>query len=562
MIQGKIMKSRTLRKIGSGLLLGEKQEQIAQDAGVSRSTITRVKQKLIHKQIHSIDEWMNLTDEEVVLLYYDLAKKKEHKDFERSVVLFRNPPKKDGMPIDYKSLAKLCIDRRLKKRVLYFDYEQACRKEQKKAVSRSQFYKRLGEEIRLLKGPNVYMIQEHPYGKELQIDFAGRKWKICDQNGQMHAYSICVLTWAASNYTYAQLTYGQRTKDVCLAIGNALNYFGCCPVLLNCDNAKSMVTSHQTGRDAKLNDTFQYFMDRLGILVVPSNPRSPTSKSACELSVRLIQDHVLPRMTEGLPKSVHDYNVQLQEFVEKYINAVPFREHATKTPRRELFHQEEKRRAASLRDIPQYIEHQSFIRVPKSYHIDIDGVKYSVPYRLADKFVDVDRVDNQIRIYADRSLVAVHGVGLSGQVLTLPEHMPQHHLAVREKRKRYPDAQAILMHAKNLSLELFRLCQILMKEVGFEKKKQLCIYMINLYRKKWYQKAELDESIRRLMSCGLPPEKWYSSTLEKIGKELKKQPHHKKWQYQINSGFVADENTVYLRSDDAFALDNAAKGKE
>lgn len=568
MIQGKTMNIQTLRKIGSDLLLGLPQTQIAESVNMSRSTILRVKQKLIKRSIHSINDWANLSDEDLKTLYYgnqsQLKKDGEHKDLSGSVVLSRKS-QSNGLQVDYKSLAKQCIDGNIKRHLLYFEYKDECRQKGKKAISKSQFYKRLGAEIKEIKGPEVYMIQEHPYGRELQIDFAGKKWKIMDQDGELHEYSICILTWARSNYTYAEFTYGQRTQDVCKVIGNGLNYFGCKPVILNCDNAKSMVTSHQVGREAKLNATFKYFMDRLGILVVPSNPKSPTSKSACELSVRLLQENVLPYMTEGLLRSVHDYNVQLQDYVEKYINTVPFKEGGTGTPRRELFYKQEKRHAARLPiSIPNYIEHLSSIRVPKSYHIEINGAQYSVPHRLATKFVDIDIEEDQIKVYHLHSLVACHSKAKKGALITDPEHMPENHRAVREKKLKYKNADDILIAAEKISPDLFSLCKILMRDEGYEAKRSFAIYAINLFKRKWYERKMLNESIQRMIRLGLPTSRWCTSLFDSVFKSVQLEARSNKGKFtrQTNLDFVADETTAYLRDDDAFNPHNELSDKE
>ncbi|MDD7287930.1 MAG: hypothetical protein PUG89_09860, partial [Succinivibrio sp.] len=46
--------------------------------------------------------------------------------------------------------------------------------------------------------------------------------------------------------------------------------------MLQCDNCKSMVTTHKTGAEALFNESFKYFVERLGMVPIASNPYSPS----------------------------------------------------------------------------------------------------------------------------------------------------------------------------------------------------------------------------------------------------------------------------------------------
>jgi hypothetical protein len=74
-------------------------------------------------------------------------------------------------------------------------------------------------------------------------------------------------------------------------------------------------------------------------------------------------------------------------------------------------------------------------KVPPDYHVVIDGVAYSVPYRLIGKTVDVHHTASLVSIFHKAERVASHARRLAEPAtvrfaVTLDEHRPANHRAV------------------------------------------------------------------------------------------------------------------------------------
>ena len=94
-----------------------------------------------------------------------------------------------------------------------------------------------------------------------------------------------------------------------------------------------------------------------------------------ELSVRLIQDRVLKRMTENMPWSLEEYDNKLQQFIEDYINNEGFRNNCTGTSRATLFEKYEKPKSSlENRILPKYAQFMGIYVVDKSYTLNLDNL--------------------------------------------------------------------------------------------------------------------------------------------------------------------------------------------
>ena len=243
---------------------------------------------------------------------------------------------------DYQKFADEYFDRRRKVQFLYTEYLEQCSEQKKGCISRTTFYRHLNQIIKQQCTVKPIMKQEHVYGAELLIDYTGSTCNLLQSDGTFKSYSICVLILAASNYIYAELIPQQTCERTCNAISHALCFFGCRPSVLVSDNSKSMVLRHATGRDVILNPSFEYFLQRCGIILDANNPFSPTSKSSVKLSVRMIQERALPRLYTGAVKPLSEYNRELLVLINQYINSVGFRNNCNGTSRKELFLKYEK----------------------------------------------------------------------------------------------------------------------------------------------------------------------------------------------------------------------------
>ena len=84
---------------------------------------------------------------------------------------------------------------------------------------------------------------EHEAGKELYIDYAGKKLHIEDkQTGEIIPVEVFVTILPNSQYTYVEASMSQKREDLISSCENALRFYGGVPKAIVSDNLKSAVT--------------------------------------------------------------------------------------------------------------------------------------------------------------------------------------------------------------------------------------------------------------------------------------------------------------------------------
>ena len=540
-MKGKIPPASVMRSVCSLLLLHYTHVQIAAKFGLRDSTLSRYKAQLQKAGMYSPKQLDAMGGDDLMKVIYPgySGTVKDHKCSEKDgaagrALVARTMAPKDGRTLipDYKALAKEALDGKLQIQLLWTDYLDEAGAQHKTPVSRSTFYNRMREA--LLKAEpkyDVYMKQDHPYGSELMLDYVGGRYAL-ELGGRTVEYVIFVSCRAASNYTRAEFISGMTTEATCNSLGRMLLAYGCLPRFLVIDNAKALVVKHQTGRDAVLNSSFENFAERLGTGVIANNPYSPSSKEAVERSVGLIEERVLKRMPFNVPMSLDEYNMKLQELIDRYINSAGFRHGGSGTPRSALFEKYEKPRALPLpKTIPQYVTRLKGLRVGRDYCVCIQSKGhrhyYMVPYTLAGTLVDAEISEGLVTVYSGLEEVAAYPRLTEKDederyeaVRKNLDFMPPAHQAVAKKRLKYPDAESLVSEAGSLCSALHDFTAGVMQHKGFEGGRHLCIYVINTYKRKGTQleKSAFAEAISRIMLS--PFDSWNSYRIEPVYEDI------------------------------------------
>jgi len=113
------------------------------------------------------------------------------------------------------------------------------------------------------------------------------------------------------------------------------------------------------------------------------------------------------------------------------VNARPLTTNRTLT-RHMLFEEQEKPLLMPLPAEPFVIGRWSRYKLAPDYHVNIEGVAYSVPYRLIGRHVDVFRTVSLVSIFHKGQRVAAHArqeAEPGRATVTLDEHRPPNHRA-------------------------------------------------------------------------------------------------------------------------------------
>lgn len=303
-----------------------------------------------------------------------------------------------------------------------------------------------------------------------------------------------VATFGASRYTCFEAVQTQRLQDWIEAHIRAFRFFGGVPKFLVPDNLKAAVIDANRF-DPILNRTFQRFAAHYKVGVKPARPRRPKDKAKVEKGVQNTEYRVLARLRDRTFFSLGELNRELQ-LLRDETNREPFQK--LSGSRASWFEDVDK---PALRPLPeQEFEFEEWIvgyRVPKDYHVNVQGHHYSVPFLLAHKIVDVRYTKTVVEVLHGNTRVASHIRNWAeGSKTTCPEHLAPSHAVYHGLSPEYflekasqigPSTRAVvqsLLNAKpypQLSYsECFGIIKTLKSSYGDEEVEQACIQAIRL----------------------------------------------------------------------------------
>ena len=140
---------------------------------------------------------------------------------------------------DFTALGKRQLEKHLEAYEIYNYYLEKSSAAGGNPFSRAYFYRRLSKVVEELNArDSFYFAQDFKYGHHVEIDFSGDSYMLNTFNGMQKCY-LCVVTWPASYYTYAEFVTAQSTFESCRVFSNAVRYWGNrVPLFCICDNAK------------------------------------------------------------------------------------------------------------------------------------------------------------------------------------------------------------------------------------------------------------------------------------------------------------------------------------
>ena len=270
----------------------------------------------------------------------------------------------------------------------------------------------------------------HHAGEKLFVDYAGQTVPIVDrETGEFREAQVFVATLGASNYTFAEATWGQTLAEWCASHVRAFRFFGGVPALVVPDNLKSAVT-RPCRYDPQLNPSYQALAEHYGVAVMPARVRAPRDKAKVEAGVLFVERWILAALRHQTFFSLAQLNSAIAELLER-LNARAFR----KLPgcRRTLFEQLDAPALGPLPARPFVFSDFKPARVNIDYHVEFEGHYYSVPYALVRREVMVRYTVSTVEVLHAGERVAAHArSSRRGAHTTLAEHMPPAHRAVSE----------------------------------------------------------------------------------------------------------------------------------
>ncbi|MBX3203575.1 MAG: IS21 family transposase [Labilithrix sp.] len=242
---------------------------------------------------------------------------------------------------------------------------------------------------------------ETPPGDQMQIDF-GEKWVLIA--GQLVRVFLLVAVLSYSRRLFAKAFLNQRSDDWREGIAAAFRHFGGVPRTLLGDNAKALVLGRdrETGT-VRFHPTYLAFCRDWGALARACGPYRARTKGKTESGVKYVKRN-------GLADRAFASFADLEQHLSAWLTTADTREHGTTHERPiDRFERAEQAALRPLPDRPLVVRHRRLKRrVANDAFVDVDTVRYSVPFRLVRAHVDVVVGDEHVEVFFGAERVAVH----------------------------------------------------------------------------------------------------------------------------------------------------------
>lgn len=278
---------------------------------------------------------------------------------------------------------------------------------------------------------------DHQAGKELYVDFAGKKLEVIDSaTGEVSEVEVFVATLPFSQYTYVEACKSQKREDFIECLNNAMHFFGGVPAAIVSDNLKSAVT-RSSKYEAVINKTFKDFALHYGCAVNPTRSYAPQDKALVENAVQLTYQRIYYPMRKMKFFSIEQLNKEIQHQLKGYNDVLFQRKEAS---RKELFQSIE---SSLLKSLPQgiyQVKEYARAKVQKMGYIyfSVDKTYYSVPYRYIGSQTQIQYTAKHVEVYYKSHRIALHNRVISkGAYITNKNHLSSTHHAYSQWSPKY-----------------------------------------------------------------------------------------------------------------------------
>lgn len=267
-------------------------------------------------------------------------------------------------------------------------------------------------------------------GEQAQVDWGQVRVRFGGDPAEVHVF---VMTLGYSRRAWVEGFVSERMGPLLAAHEHAFEHFGGACAELLYDRMRTVVLGSVEGRP-RWNPKFEAFAKHWGFHPRVCRPYRAQTKGKVESGVKYVKRNFLPGRVF---RDLDDFNEQLRAWNAEVADV---RVHGTTHQRPIDRFADEAVALTATRGHPSFL--QAMVRdrvVAEDWLVSIDANRYSVPWRLIGKTVQVVRAGDCWRITHRGDLVAEHPV-LAGrhQLSVLPEHGPG--ATGRNARRRFADA--------------------------------------------------------------------------------------------------------------------------
>ena len=246
---------------------------------------------------------------------------------------------------------------------------------------------------------------ETPPGQQIQIDFGEKVVRIAGQPVKVYLMTAVL---GCSRRLYCRAFLAQRQDDWLEGLDGAFRHFGGLTEQILCDNASPLVISHdcQSGR-VVWNPGFEAFCRDRGLTAKACRPRRARTKGKIERGVGYVKHNALAG------RSFASFE-ELQRHLARWMVEVADRRihGTTKEQPAVRFDCDERQALRPLPSRPLVVRTRRLKRrVSADCFVDIDTIRYSVPYRHVREIVEAVVKEEEVEIWLRGTCIARHSRG-------------------------------------------------------------------------------------------------------------------------------------------------------
>ena len=251
---------------------------------------------------------------------------------------------------------------------------------------------------RALNGPDreVYFEQEHPPGREAQMDFTHCGELEVTVGGEPFSHLLFQFVLSHSGWRYAQVCFGETFSALVSGLQGALWDLGAVPEVVRTDNLSAATHELRDSGGRAFNERYQAILDHYGLKATRTNPRSSHENGVAEQGHRRLKNAISQSL---ILRGSHDFE-SLDEYT-AFVRLVVDRRN--RLVREKLAREYPHLRSLPSAPVPEYASYRT--RVLKWSTIRVSRRTYSVPSRLIGMEVDVRLYTDHVEVYYKGHLV-------------------------------------------------------------------------------------------------------------------------------------------------------------
>ena len=261
---------------------------------------------------------------------------------------------------------------------------------------------------RALHGPDreVYFEQEHPPGREAQVDFTHCSELGVTIRGEPFRHLLFHFVLSHSGWSYAQVCFGETFGALVKGLQEALWELGGVPRVVRTDNLSAATHDLKNSSGRALNARYESVLDHYGVESTRTNPRSSHENGVVEQGHRRLKSAMCQAL---ILRGSRDF--ESEEEYAAFVRRVVDRRNSLSDSKLDR----ERRHLLPLPavPIPDYVTYR--VRVRKWSTIRVANRTYSVPSRLVGMEVAVRLYADHVEVYYKghpvERMERVHGAG-------------------------------------------------------------------------------------------------------------------------------------------------------